>query len=261
MASACCGRREASGGGGEPSPHAVLALCVTSARTHGHVCVIGVHVCIWRRAWEFTPSVCACCVCVLRRAWEYTPGVCDLCALWQSAGVYSERLRMLTCNVRSALECIRACAHATCFGGRAWGLGSACAHLCVRFAFCPASAEGDGLRRCRGSFSADMPARNSAACFAASHIASVPGICPLSMLAAGQFARDIACDRATSSSGSRCSGGASRVRLGDGERERALSRSRAGCEAPSARGGLGEGEGERERVAWHSRASCGVPSA
>ena len=151
-----------------------------------------------------------------------------------------------------------------CIGRRAWECLRACAraYLCARFALCLASDAGDGLRRSRGSVSAATLARNSAARFAASRAwwSSEPGICPLSMLAAGQFARDIACDRATSLSGSRCGSGASRVRLGEGERERVASRSRTCCEAPSVRGGLGEGEGERERAAACCCTDGGAPS-
>ena len=91
-----------------------------------------------------------------------------------------------------------------CIGRRAWECLRACAraYLCARFALSLASDAGDGLRRSRGSVSAATLARNSAARFAASRAwwSSEPGICPLSMLAAGQFARDTACDRATSSS-------------------------------------------------------------
>jgi hypothetical protein len=156
----------------------------------------------------------------------------------QSVGVYSERVRVLR-----VLWAER--------GGWRWR-----AHLCVRPPFCPLSAAGDGLPLCLGSLCAAMLARKSAARVAASTAASVPGMMPLLMFAAGQCARDIACDRATSSSGSRCSGGASRVRLGEGGRE--LSRSRT---LPGACCGLGEGEGERERAGVLPRACCGEGEA
>jgi hypothetical protein len=107
---------------------------------------------------------------------------------------------------------------------------------------------GEGLRRCRVSFSAAILARNSAACLAAACIASVPGMTPLARFAAGQFARDTACDLATSSSGSSRDGDAPRARLGDCEREPVSSRSRSGGVTLVVCGGFAEGEGERERA-------------
>jgi hypothetical protein len=90
--------------------------------------------------------------------------------------------------------------------------GAECCYLCVRCAFFVASAVGEGLRRRRGCASAAMLARNSAACSAAS-------------LAASEL-----------------------VRLGEGERELSLPRSRTCCESVGACDGLGEDGGERERA-------------
>ena len=266
VASACRGRREASGGGGEPSLHAVPSL----------MCDIGSH------AWSCVRDGCALlhlaqsvgvyserlrmlCVRCAQSVGVFSERLRLVCIWAQSAGVYSERVRMLTCKWRRALECtpsVCAC-YLRCARSTGVYVGRACA-----LTFAPPSPFVLPLARVMGcggpaAPSPPLPSRGTPlSCFAASRacLSSVPGICPLAMFAAGQFARDIECDPATSSSGSRCGGGASRLRLGEGERERVVSRPRTGCEAPSVRGDLGEGEGERERAVWRSRTGCEGPS-
>ena len=171
VASACCGRREASGGGGEPLLHAVPSL----------MCDIGSHTwpgvrdgCTFAFGAErgsvlraFAHALCAFCAergSILRafatcvHLGAERGSLLRACAhahvqVAQSVGVYSERLRML----------LALCAE---HGGVRWA--GVCAYLCTPFAFCFASGAGDGLRRSRGSVSAATFARNSAARFAAS---------------------------------------------------------------------------------------------
>ena len=106
VASACCGRREASGGGGEPSPHAVPSL----------MCDIGSHAWPCVRDWcarlhlaqsvgVYSERLRMLCVRFAQSVGVFSERLRLVCIWAQSAGVYSERVRMLTCKWRRALEC------------------------------------------------------------------------------------------------------------------------------------------------------------